>query len=341
MVADIYKDRFVGVEPAWHRIGTAIEPGTGSQAAMAAAGMTDWNVRCIPLEIPGVDGKGLYVIVRNEDGGAIVASETMVEGGYVPISNEEIFRDIVELMAGHGLPVDAAGVLGRLGNRAFMTFDAGRTEMPGNEEYERYIVAIANHTGRDSALLLRTGIRVVCRNTEEAAKRTSRSIVTIPHNRAAIDRFYENAQDGRMVLGMVAEYDKNLERLSAALQSYPFDAVQWKAMIDRWTVLQPEPSTMRKADNIERAREKLLDAWLVESRNAEKLGQPYVSLWTARQAISTYALHLSRGSQRQHDMRQMRIATGQTVPVMETLNGLLAEQVSKSPRLAGAGVWLR
>jgi hypothetical protein len=37
----------------------------------------------------------------------------------------------------------------------------------------------------------------------------------------------------------------------------------------------------------------------------------------------------------------MRIATGQTVPVMETLNGLLAEQVSKSPRLAGAGVWLR
>lgn len=320
MVADIFKDRFVGVEPAWHRIGQAIEPGTTAAAAMAACKMDNWNVRLLPVDSPGLDGQGLHFIVRNEEGRLIVASETLVEKTYYPISNEEIFTRIMEIMVGQGLPVDAAGILGRLGNRAFMTFDAGSVVMPGGEAYEKFLVAIANHSGRDAVRIIPTSIRVVCRNTEEAAKRGARMMLSIHHSTAAIERFYEEAQENRTMLKLSEHYERQLEQMMTDLQEVPFDAVMFDRVVESWAAGRRSAALTRiQSDNIDRTRERMFRAWSLEVDRAEKLGQPDTTLWTAKQAISTYVQHLSRGGERLRDARAMRIAEGAAVPMMDEL----------------------
>ena len=326
MSHDIYEDRFAGTRPAWHRIGQALEEGATAGDAMAAARLDGWNIRTVPLDMPSVRNNGLHVIVRSlGDDQCEVVSDQLVESGYLPLQNEELFGPIVEVITGTGLKVDAAGALGRFGNRAFMTFRAPDIEAHGNEQYERYVVAIAPHTGRDAAIILRTAIRVVCRNTEQAAINSSKRIVRIHHSAAALEAFHDDVESARKVLDLSAVYDSELHEMVELAQSVRVDASDFYLAAGVWKGRkQAGEKTQRELDNIDRAYESLCEAWRLEQLRADALGQDE-SLWTVKQAISTYAQHLARGGDNQRARRSMRIAEGVPVPMMDEIAGVFAQ----------------
>jgi phage/plasmid-like protein (TIGR03299 family) len=323
MVANIYKSSFAGVTPGWHHIGVPLEEGATADRAMELAKQKDWGVQAVELEMDGVDGKGLHVLTRLDEGKVVVASETMVEKNYAPINNEEVFGPMVEMLAGENLKVDCAGVLGRLGNRAFMTFFAGDSIVTGGEGFQRYLVAVANHSGRDAVRFLPTGIRVVCENTEQAAFRSARAMLAIQHNKVALDRFYDDAGSARAIMGLTQHYEENLERMTRVMQEVPFNAIQWKNVIKLWEQKRKEPDTDRKRTYIETTTDRLFDAWALEVKRAEELEQNMVSLWTAKQAASTYTQHLARGGEKMRGRRSMKIAEGEDVEMMAELNRLI------------------
>jgi Domain of unknown function (DUF932) len=327
MPDEIYENRFVGVTHAWHHLGTLIEKGLTSDQVMVKAGLKGWDVKSILLTDldPMLDGKGMRVLVRHMGEGRMeLLSETLVEGGYAPISNEELFGPMIELMVGQSLPVDAAGVLGKLGNRAFVTFDAGEVLMPGGEKYQRYIVALANHSGRDACRIMPTGIRVVCANTERAAIASTANQLVVPHNHKAMERFYEHAANNREMLGLVHNYSQNLERLAANLQQVPFPGKQWKLVMDRWTRMKEDAADTERMQHIrEIQKDRLEDTWSLELRRAEAMGQEFPSVWTAFQTASTYAQHFAYGGTDKRAYRSIKLAVGTTSPVMGDLNKLI------------------
>lgn len=334
---NVYKDKFAGVTPAWHKLGKPIPEGADALTAMRAAGQTDWDVKAIPLRMnvlvdsgtglaaAPIDNMGLHVIIRkdNDTGNFQIASDQLVFDDYLPISNEDVFGPMVELLTGEGLPVDAAGVLGRLGNRAFMTFNAGHIEVGGGEAYLKYLVALAAHTGRHAIRLLPTAIRVVCENTEQAALRAARMMLSIEHSRVALDRFYEDPDSARRVLNLSHHYDKNLALMAADLQSLEFEDADWENVIEHLLEGKPEPDTARKRTNRIRFEYGLHEAWGIETKRAADLGQPATTLWTGKQAASTFVQHISRGGGVQRAGRSMRMALGEPVPMLSDLNNAL------------------
>lgn len=329
MPDEIYQNRFVGVTHAWHHLGNLIEKGLTSDQVLEKAGLKGWDVKSIPLAdlAPNLDGKGMRVLVRNlGDGKLELLSETLVEAGYTPISNEELFGPMIELMVGQSLPVDAAGVLGKMGNRAFVTFDAGEVTMPGNEKYQRYLVGLAPHTGRDAGRIMPTGIRVVCANTERAAIASAMNQLVIPHNQLAIDRFYAEASNNREMLGLVHNYTQNLERLAETLQEVPFQGKQWRLVLDRWVTSKTpgdDEDTKRKEHIRQIQRDRLNETWELETMRADRMGQEFPSVWTAFQTVSTYAQHFAYGGADKRAYRSVKLATGTTSPVMGDLNKLI------------------
>lgn len=331
---EIYNDSFVGIEAAWHRLGQPIARGTKAAEAMVLANQDNWDVRAIPLDMPGIDGQQLYVIVRNEkqeDGTVItrVASETLVEAHYAPISNELIFTGLQELLVGEALEVDAAGVLGRLGNRAFMTFTAGdRITLPGNEEYERFLVALAGHTGRHACRFIPTGIRVVCANTEQMAEANARVMLTIEHNVASLERFYQNAESARALLGLTHHWEQRMSMLMRGLQDTRFSTDQWARVAKRYAGEAAKDETKVKTTNRGLTTEWLMTAWADEKKRGADLDQGPSTLWTARQAVSTYAQHYARGGAIGRDRRAMNMAIGETPQMVRVLSSLVYEQAT-------------
>ena len=333
--ADVYHNQFVGITPAWHRLGTAIAVGTKAEEAMDKAGLSNWGVRSIPLQIEGVDTKGLRVLIREDGPDTVIATDVMVTGDYHPISNEEVFGPMIELLAGMKMDVDAAGVLGRLGNRAFMTFTAGDIEIGSGERYLRYMVALARHTGRDAVVIMPTGIRVVCANTEDLALRTARRLLTIPHTLAGMDHFYSNADSVREVLGLTEHYNTMLHKMFTRTSAVPFSPADWDAAVTGHLNRLPTPDTTRKEAIRESLARSLNTAWGIEVRMEESLGASRTSLWTAKQAISTWAQHTSAGGSSRRDARSMNIALGTRVPMVDAMNASVVRVVRSTRSTVG------
>lgn len=313
MTADIYDNRFAGLQPAWHRLGVGLPEGATAQEAMDAARLSGWNIGLRKVD------DNLYAIVRTEaDGRGRVISDQLVEGSYVPVQNEDVFVRMMETLAGTRLKADAAGALGRFGHRAFITFRGPDMEVPGSERYQSYALAIANHSGRDSVVLLRTAIRVVCSNTEQQALSTASRIIRIPHNITAIDRFYEETDVARSVLDLGDSYERSLAAMAAELQSEPVNILTWRRAMDSWAGAQRAVAkTDMQRSNIDRSLANLWEAWVYEIENVERLQQDDISLWTAKQALSTYGQHMARGSADWKAKRAFNIAEGRPVHVIE------------------------
>ena len=355
MSHDIYKNNFAGVTPGWHRIGVPLQAGTTAEKAMELAGQANWSVRAVPLGdlLPighALDTKGMHLIVRADGDQLVIASDQLVERNYTPISNEDVFGPMVEMLAGESLPVDCAGVLGRLGNRAFMTFNAGNTEVAGSEKYQRYIVAIAPHTGRDASHILSTAIRVVCANTERAAKATAeaaRTMLTFAHNKPIMDAFYNNVDTARNIIGLADRYQQNLEQMADEMQLVRFDGPMFAETVRQFRGSLGKPETKREETIRENAVKAFKEACTLEMRRSQALEHPFYSLWTAKQAVSTYVQHTSRGGEVMRAKRSMKLAEGFEPPMMTHLNKIVGnvvtsmhrgdqEQVSKALQWMGA-----
>jgi uncharacterized protein DUF932 len=313
--------------PVWEFGQTNIE-GLTAMEAMDQAGLSNWNVRTESIEYADLNTMDYRMIVRDDrrvDAGRRLVSDQLVKPAYIPIQNEEVFIGIIEMLAGSGLTTSSAGTLGKMDNRAFITFNAGDIHLPGNEHYKKYIFAVAGHDGRTAVYLTPTGVRVICINTERAALEeghSSRTLIKIQHNQKAIDAFYANTDSVRDVLRLSHHYQNQLTEIAAGLQSVPFGVKQYELAVKKWAdnglnASEP-PITERKRHIWDNRANALEEAWELETVRAEKLGQTDTTLWTARQAVSTWTQH-SSGSERRSASRSMALALGDNVGMYDSM----------------------
>jgi hypothetical protein len=358
MSDDIYKGHFVFAKgrPAWHRKGLELAGMESIDESMRLAGVSGWEVEAIPLDalvggrvieidsdqgsmdISWQEGYNLHVLTRLEGGKRRPLTDQLVRSMYTPIQNETVIKHMIEFLTGQGFKPDAMGVLGRLGNRVFVTFDLGKTTVAGNEEYQRYLVALVDHSGRGAVRFLRASIRVVCANTEAlAVQHAMRSghMYGIHHSDAAVAEFWDNGDVVRKILSVDGYYEAALRSTAEYLQSVPFNEEDYGFFMQVWEEpfakqsehkdknKRPSPRQITYHEN---ARAALLDSWDLEVKRAEALGQS-TSLWTAKQAISTYVQHLSPGGTNRKLNRSMALMEGKQPNMQRTLTANLKESL--------------
>lgn len=183
MAHDIYEQRFVAVrEPAWHRLGVVFDKPVLPSRAVEVAGL-DLGAEVVPLVVRVgdrlVDTDLVSVGRRTDDQGWVsygVAKEfTVVQ-----------LRDLLPSLDAIQYPLSAAGTLAK-GGEVFFTFDAGATDVAG-EEYHEYVVFRHSYTPGVAQQVMWTPVRTVCRNTLITGESAAKCRIAIAHDSKACDR---------------------------------------------------------------------------------------------------------------------------------------------------------
>lgn len=167
---NIFGNRFLGRAPAWHHLGTVIDPEENLTmvGAIELAG-ADYEVKTTKL-VTEAFGKridtGRVAIVR-----APLADdpEPLVLGtatkAYKPVQNRELAMLLEPIAADNDWRVETVGVLGK-GERVFMTLEAGQVEIPGDTSgVTMYFFVTSGHDGGSAVKIGVTPVRIVCQNT--------------------------------------------------------------------------------------------------------------------------------------------------------------------------------
>lgn len=209
--------------------------------------------------------------------------------------------------------------------------------MMGNEKYQNYLVAIIDHTGRGAVRFLRTSIRVVCANTEFVATNEAKKngmMVSVHHSRGALQEFWESGDSMRDILALSQVYNDSLDDMVDSLQRVAYSDDDWGFFMEAFDrpflkakelgfTKDGRPVTERMETIHLNQREALWDSWWLEEKRAQALGQPNTTLWTAKQAISTYTQHLSPGGESRKLNRQMSLMEGTAPAMMRSLTTTL------------------
>jgi len=160
---------------AWHGLGIVVEEAPTTLEALRMAGL-DWTVEQLPLEawdkasgtnIP-VDSHMLNIRSDNHEPLGVVGS------GWSPIQNHEALVDFVDALASEGsslgVKVETMGSI--QGGRKVWTLARGdqfKIGTKGDDHAYPYLLVAMGHDGSMALRVLPTTIRVVCRNTLDAA----------------------------------------------------------------------------------------------------------------------------------------------------------------------------
>lgn len=223
---------FVVGQSAWHREGTLLAKAPRYETALEVAGL-DYKVVKVPAYRASTVPRGGHI--RSDNAFLTVRTDRDTELGavgsqYEPLQNREAFEMIRPLVDTGVLELETGGVL-REGADAWLLgrFDIARfgplVREVFTDEIVPYILVANNHSGRRSARIAETPIRVVCANTldlaDQSMARGSGRSVTVRHTRGATTRMIEATE----------------ELLSAIIERYEELAQQYQLLKD--TTLEP------------------------------------------------------------------------------------------------------
>jgi hypothetical protein len=169
MPPEVWNDRYLGKEPAWHRLGTVFsEPITAIEALHRCR--LDYLVEKIPLWMQDLtvmgtsleQWPGKFGIVRLPTEDDPVRRPLGVVGAdYQPIQNHQIAKNVDILTDVY--PVETCGALEE-GRIIFFVLDAGEVFIKGELVHAYFTVADFKGGGR-ALKILYTPVRIVCKNT--------------------------------------------------------------------------------------------------------------------------------------------------------------------------------
>lgn len=202
--------------------------------AMAEAHLGGWNVRKVPLTIPAeVTDEGVFGELAVPDQFGVVRTNPVsgerdylgvVGNVYDPIQNEATAEFIQTVVDEFDANLETAGSLGN-GRDVFITMKLPHTmEILGSNGFvdktEYYLAALNNHTGKTSFRLILTPIRIVCRNTQQAAIGAAKTSWKVRHTATATSRVEEARQKLGLVWKSVGTLDEEFKRLSEIPMSF-------------------------------------------------------------------------------------------------------------------------
>lgn len=300
-------------EDAWHRLGTTKKDQQflSAEEIMVDGHLGGWNVRKVPLTANEITPDGVtsipvpnqWATVRdNPFTGATEALGGVVGRIWTPVQNEE-HADVLNALADDtGAIFDTAGsLLG--GQQIFITMRMPETMVVGGvDALEMNIVALNDHVGKGAFTLLLSPVRVVCKNTQEAAIRGAKSRFSIRHTGNA----KANIEAARKALGLsfkfVDEFEKEAERMIQATMSEIefFDALERAWAVDDDASDRVKQGVAEKIDIVGRL-------FTEAETNANIRG----TRWAAYQSVTEYVDHFypSKGDD-PATVRAERLVTG-------------------------------
>lgn len=217
-----------GRTDTWHQLGQAVGHDMTVAEAMENAHLGGWNVRKVPLTIPAeVTEDGVFGDLAVPDQFGVVRTNPVtkerdylgvVGNVYDPIQNEATAGFIQSVVDEFGANLETAGSLGG-GKDVFITMKLPHTmEIAGVNGFvdrtEYYLAALNNHTGKTSFRLILTPIRIVCRNTQQAALSAAKTSWKVRHTATATGRVQEAREKLGLVWKSVGALDDEFKRLS-------------------------------------------------------------------------------------------------------------------------------
>lgn len=184
-------------EKAWHGLGQIVTDYPSSREALQFAGL-DYTVIKTPLfthqyndgiRIPEQEKriKTRWATIRTDTGAELGTVGT----GYEVVQNIDAFSFFDSIVGGEGIQYETAGALGN-GERVFITAKLPNYIRVGNNDLiEQYLFLSTSHHGYGCITAAFTPVRVVCRNTLNAAMRNKTNCIKIRHTSGAKERLEE------------------------------------------------------------------------------------------------------------------------------------------------------
>jgi phage/plasmid-like protein (TIGR03299 family) len=182
-------------EPAWHGLGTVFtDEVTDSRTMLDLAGLSGWNVREVPVEVPGTD----RFAVPAQAVVATIGTENVVLGitgeRYEIVQNEDAFAFLQSLHDGARWETAGAIKNGRVvfGTMAFDR-DFVIDESGVADTVKSYLMVYTSHDGSTGVAGGVTPVRVVCQNTLNAAMSNIKQTFKIRHTAKVEERMAAEA----------------------------------------------------------------------------------------------------------------------------------------------------
>lgn len=206
-------------EKAWHSLGQIVDQYPTSAEAIKHGGL-DFEVIKAPLFTQGktmtISNNGEIVEPDNilvADHYATLRTDTnevlgVIGRDYQIVQNTDAFGFFDAIVGGDGIFYETVGALGK-GERIFITAKLPDYIRVGNGDdvTEKYIFLTTSHDGSGSITAAFTPVRVVCKNTLNAALRNMSNVIRIRHTAGAKQRL----EQAHKVMGLANQFSNMLE----------------------------------------------------------------------------------------------------------------------------------
>lgn len=232
-------------EPAWHGLGVTFEGDVTTSEMLTLSHLADWNVRLVPVEVPGVDADRhrieQYATVRDNPFDGLPDVLGFVGGRYTVSQNEDILGFGDALLDG-GRWETAGSIQGGSKIFASLAMDHELVIDPNgaNDVVRSYLLVTTSHDGSSPIMALNTPVRVVCQNTLNLALQGAKQAFKVRHTTTLEGRIAV----ARETLGIAADYFAKFGTFAETLYQTPMDVGQF---IDVAKALYPEPEEGSKA----------------------------------------------------------------------------------------------
>lgn len=202
-------------EKAWHSLGQVVDQYPTSAEALRFAGL-DYEVVKEDLYTTSFNEAGQamdftkrvkthYATIRKDTGDIL----GVVGKDYEIVQNLEAFSFFDAIVGGERLQYETAGALGK-GERIFITAKLPEYIKVGREDLiEQYLFLTTSHDGFGSITAAFTPVRVVCRNTLNAALKNQSNCIKIRHTVNAKERL----EQAHKLMGITTTLSAELENI--------------------------------------------------------------------------------------------------------------------------------
>jgi phage/plasmid-like protein (TIGR03299 family) len=198
-------------EKAWHGLGQIISDYPTSEEAVLHAGLNFEvlkrpNIHALPSGNNIISDNSYFTFRTDTE--AVLGDK--VGRDYEVVQNTEVFTFFDSIVGNnHGILYETAGALGQ-GETIFITAKLPDYIRVGREDcIEKYLFLTSSHDGTGSITIAFTPVRVVCRNTLNAALGNQTNCVKIRHTASAVDKLKE----AHKMLGISNQLSVELEAI--------------------------------------------------------------------------------------------------------------------------------
>ncbi|MCR8556919.1 DUF945 domain-containing protein [Mucilaginibacter sp. BJC16-A38] len=198
-------------EKAWHGLGQIISDYPTSEEAVMHAGLNYEvvkrpNIHPLPSGVNIISDNSYFTFRTDTE--AILGDK--VGSDYEVVQNTEVFSFFDSIVDNNnGILYETAGALGQ-GETIFITAKLPDFIKVGRDDcIEKYLFLTSSHDGTGSISIAFTPIRVVCRNTLNAALRNHVNCIKIRHTASATDKLKE----AHKMLGICNQLSVELEAI--------------------------------------------------------------------------------------------------------------------------------